>query len=169
MLYLNDNKMGNEEWIRIAAMSSKPRRRSNHPKIEKISLFQINPARSILNSSSSSIFSSFSDHRPEAPDRNQKVLIYNKSLNKSRNFFNSSSDTLSKLALKKRKLKFNKLFDDLERCSKSKSDKRIRSKSNRESRLLKQSSISSLDSSSIELNKIGLKGTFLKQKLKPDK
>jgi hypothetical protein len=166
MLYLND-KMANEDWIRMAAMSSKPRRR-NQPKIEKISLFQINPTKSILNSSSSSIFSSFSDDMPETSDRNQKVIIYNKSLNKSRNFFNSSSDTLSKMALKKRKLKFNKLFDDLERCSKSKSDKRIRSKSNRESRLLKQSSFSSLDSSSLE-NKVSFKNTLLKQKYKLNK
>jgi len=159
--------MANEDWIRMAAMSSKPRRR-NQPKIEKISLFQINPTKSILNSSSSSIFSSFSDDMPETSDRNQKVIIYNKSLNKSRNFFNSSSDTLSKMALKKRKLKFNKLFDDLERCSKSKSDKRIRSKSNRESRLLKQSSFSSLDSSSLE-NKVSFKNTLLKQKYKLNK
>ena len=174
MLYLNDNGDDHDDsdWLRIAAaMSTRPKRR-NQPKIEKIPLHKLNSNRSILNSSSSSSFSSTSSsssssfsvnyHMSEAKNQRTKCLIYNKSVNKSRNFFNSSSDTLSKLALKKQKLKFNKLIDEFNnKSSKSKSDKRIRSKSNREARLLKRTTFSSLDNSSQEF-KNGLKDTLLK-------
>ena len=135
----------------------------------KISLRKINSTKSFLNSSSSN-FSSFSDNDriPEASFQNKKVLIYNKSQNKSRNFFKSSSDTISKLALKKRKFKLNKIIDDLDRISKSKPDKRIRSKSNRESRFLREPTLSSFDTSSFEY-KNGLKDALLRPKYKLNK
>lgn len=143
MLYLNEN-MTNDEWIRISSvttLSSRSKKRSS-PKIEKISLRKINSS----SSSSSSSFSSFSDtHELKANKMSQKCLIYKKSLNKSRHFFNSSSETLSKLAYKKRKLKLNRIIDDFDKSSRSKSEKRIRSKSNRESRHLKRSTSSELN------------------------
>lgn len=155
MLYLNEN-MTNDDWIRISSVAKlKPfKTKKRNPKIEKLSLRRLNSSSSSSSSissslsSSSSVFSSFStnENALNSTSKNpQKACIYKKAINKSRNFFNSSTETLSKLAYKKRKLKFNKLVDEIEIAKRSKSEKRARSKSSRDSRCLKRSTSSELN------------------------